>query len=131
VSDMPAIREWLTAQTCPTPAALPNPVQRLAIFGCAKRSWQGHPLSIVCFAFDGGREVHLVTIDRKHLPKPPPEGVPSFATIQGYQTASWTEGNVAMMLIGKVQRTELEKLFHSAPTAQLSSSLPLLASLAE
>jgi hypothetical protein len=131
VSDMPAIREWLTAQTCPAPASLPSPVQRLAIYGCAKRSWQGHPLSIVCFAFDGGREVHLVTIDRKHLPSPPPEGAPSFATVQGYQTASWSEGSVAMMLIGKVQRTELEKLFRTTPAAQISTSSRLLASLAE
>ena len=131
VSDMPAIREWLTAQTCPTPASLPAPVQRLAIFGCAKRSWQGHPLSIVCFALDGGREVHLVTIDRKHVPTAPPEGAPKYGTIEGYQTASWSEGNVAMMLIGKVERKELEKLFQASPAAQFTSSPRLLASLAE
>ena len=129
VNDLPQIREWLASQTCPSPATLPAPVRELTIYGCAKRSWRGQPLSIVCFAFDGGREIHLVTIERRGLPTAPPAGKPAFSNVRGYETASWSEGDVAMMLIGKVQRAELENLFRGAHANLHSRRLPLLASL--
>lgn len=127
VNDLPQIRSWLAAQTCPSPATLPPQVRKLPIFGCAKRSWRGQPLSIVCFDFNDGREVHLVTIDRKNLPDAPPEGAPTFAEMRGYQTASWSEGSVAMMLIGKVDRAELAALFHSTAAHRLPSNRLLAA----
>jgi anti-sigma factor RsiW len=101
-------------------------VQKFSIFGCAKRHWQGRPLSIVCFAFPGGREVHLVTVDRIHIPNPPPERVPAFGKIGDYQTASWSEGELAMMLIGKIDRTELQRLFTqtAAVTPGLRQRIP-------
>jgi hypothetical protein len=119
VSEMPAIRSWLVEQTCPTPADLPAAVQKLRIHGCAKRMWRGQPMSIVCFAFPGDREVHLVTVDRKNLPASPPEGRPEFAMVRGYATAAWSEKDVAMMLVGKVELTELQALFpERSATAQ-------------
>jgi hypothetical protein len=127
VNDLPQIRSWLAAQTCPSPATLPPQVRKLPIFGCAKRSWRGQPLSIVCFDFENGREVHLVTINRENLPDAPPAGAPVFGELRGYQTASWSEGPVAMMLIGKVQRSELEALFHSTAAAMLRSNRALIA----
>ena len=128
VNDLPQIRSWLAEQTCPSPASLPPQVRKLPIFGCAKRAWRGQPLSIVCFDFGNGREVHLVTIDRKNLPAPPPEHAPVFAELRGYETASWSEGSVAMMLIGKVGRSELDALFHSTAAAHLRSKRLLAAS---
>lgn len=126
VSDLPQIRAWLAEQTCPSPATLPPAVRDLKIYGCAKRIWRGQPLSIVCFALEGGREIHLVTIDRKHLPASPPERRPEFAEVRGYQTASWSEGSVAMMLIGKVELAELQKFFGST-AARVWWSNPLIA----
>jgi hypothetical protein len=126
VNDLPNIRAWLAAQTCPSPATLPPAVRKLSIYGCAKRAWRGQPLSIVCFAFDGGREVHLATIDRKHLPDAPPENGPVFGTVRGYQTASWSEGAVSMMLLGKVDRADLEKLFQTTSTVRLGSAMKLI-----
>ena len=129
-SNFPSVRAWLTEQTCPNPATLPPPVQQLQIYGCSKRVWRGQPMSIVCFAFDRGREVHLVTIDRKHLPKSPPERALEFATVREYETASWSEGNLAMMLIGKVRREELESLLQMKTNAYIprQSSPPILLS---
>lgn len=111
VGNMDQIRKWLAAQTCPSPATLPAQVRDLPIYGCAKMNWRGQPMSIVCFNLGGGREVHLVTVSVENLPAPPPEGEPEYATLNGYMTASWIEGDVAMMLIGKVERADLEKLF--------------------
>ncbi len=127
VNDLPQIRAWLAAQTCPSPATLPPQVRKLPIFGCAKRSWRGQPLSIVCFDFKNGREVHLVTMNRGTLPDAPAAGSPIFKEMRGYQTASWSEGAVAMMLVGKVQRSELEALFHSTAAALARSNRALVA----
>jgi hypothetical protein len=127
VNDLPNIRAWLSTQTCPSPASLPPMVRKLPIYGCAKREWRGQPLSIVCFAFAGGREIHLVTIERKHLPDAPPEMRPIFGTAREYQTASWSEGTVSMMLIGKVERAELETLFHLDSVARAGGAILLLA----
>ncbi len=119
VGSMDEIRIWLARQTCPAPATLPVQVQGLPIYGCAKMNWRGQPMSIVCFNLGGGREVHLVTIESQNLPAAPPEGTPEYATINGYMTASWNEGDVAMMLIGKVERADLEKLFVASAKAAL------------
>jgi hypothetical protein len=116
VRELPAVNQWLVAQTCPAPGSLPASVRKLPVFGCSKVLWNNQPMSIVCFDLGGGREVHLVTIERRHLPGSPPDKAasgftgPQFAVINGYETASWSEGAVAMMLIGKVPRAELERL---------------------
>ena len=117
VGDMSEIRRWLASQTCPAPATLPVQVRGLPIYGCAKMNWRGLPMSIVCFDLGGGRKIHLVTIELQHLAAPPPEDIPEYAAINGYMTASWSEGEVAMMLIGKVGREDLEKLFATSAKA--------------
>ncbi len=121
VGNMDEIRKWLAGQTCPAPATLPPQVRGLPIFGCAKMDWHGQPMSIVCFDLGGGREVHLVTVSIENLPDAPPQGDPEYATIKGYMTASWSEGDVAMMLIGKVGQEDLEKLFTA--TAKTTSQI--------
>lgn len=110
VSSMPQIHEWLTQQTCPPPGTLPKPVAGLKIAGCSKMAWGNEPMSIVCFFINGEPKVHLVTVYRRNLPAPPPEGVPVFKNVNGYNTASWSEGERTMMLIGKVDEAELKKL---------------------
>ena len=115
--DIGEIRTWLAGKTCPSPASLPPQVRGLPIFGCSRLDWRGQPISIVCFDLGSGKEVHLVTISRTDIPVEPPIGAPEYAELNGYQTASWSEGDVAMMLIGKVPREDLEKLFKTAIAA--------------
>jgi anti-sigma factor RsiW len=129
VREMPSINQWLVAQTCPAPASLPEPVRKLQIFGCSKVLWNNQPMSIVCFNLGEGKEVHLVTIERRHLPGSPPDKAlknftgPEYASINGYETASWSEGGVAMMLLGKVPRTELEKLLAASAVANTPNAI--------
>jgi hypothetical protein len=110
VSSMPQIKDWLTQQTCPSPGQLPKPVAGLKIAGCSKVLWGNEPMSVVCFFINGQPKVHLVTVSRRNLAAPPPEGVPVFAAVSGYNTASWSEGDRTMMLIGKVNEQELKEL---------------------
>jgi|GEM_PF-461875 len=117
VNSMPEVHQWINAQTCPDPSSLPDEVKGLGIVGCTKMSWKGTPMSIVCFNMKEGCEVHLVTISRRQLLDAPPEGHPKYATLNGYTTASWSEGDSSMMLIGKIEESEMRKLMGEKPTA--------------
>ncbi len=114
------IRDWMVKQTCPRPGTLPAPVNGLKIAACTKMNWRGTPMSIVCFNLGDGREVHLVTISRRGLPVSPPVGVPEYGKMNGYNTASWSEGDAAMMLVGKIEEAELHQLMGEKPTANRS-----------
>lgn len=129
VSTMPQIHEYLKEKTCPLPGTLPASVRQFKILGCRTAMWRGEPMSIVCFAMSGGREIHLVTVSRRNLPASPPEGVPAFASINGYMTASWSEGDRAMMLIGKVNEADLQKLMGVAKSVGLHFPRLLTAAL--
>jgi hypothetical protein len=118
VSDLPEIRKWLASQVCPAPSTLPVQVQQLPIIGCAKRAWRGQMLSVVCFNLKPGRQVHLVTVERKLVPAEPPVDTVLYAEVSGYQTASWSSGAVSMMLAGKVERADLERLFTKPAVAR-------------
>ena len=75
-------------------------------------------LSIVCFSFEPGRENPSGHRQSQESARLRAIGKDSeFAEIGGYQTASWSDGGVAMMLIGKVARTDLEGLFATSPIA--------------
>lgn len=116
-SSMPEVHQWINEQTCPDPNSLPDEVKGLGIVGCTKMSWKGTPMSIVCFNLKDGCEVHLVTISRRQLLDPPPEKHPKYETLNGYTTASWSDGDSSMMLIGKIEESEMRKLMGEKPTA--------------
>ncbi len=119
---LPLVRDWINQQTCPEPGSLPKRLAALGIVGCTKSQWKGIPMSIVCFDAGNDREVHLVTIGRRQLPEAPPENVPVYKSINGYATASWSEGEASMMLIGKLDEKELRKLMGENPAAAADSA---------
>ena len=116
IEDMESIRRWLTEQRAPAPGNLPAALVGLRAHGCSIVHAGKEPVSIVCFSIGGKKEVHLITVSRSHLRSSPPEGSPHFETIDGFTTAAWSEGGIAMMLIGKVEESDLRKLF-AAKTA--------------
>ena len=116
IKDMESIRRWLTEQRAPAPGNLPAALVGLRAHGCSITHAGKEQVSIVCFPIGGKKEVHLVTISRSHLRSSPPEGSPRFETIDGFTTAAWSDGALAMMLIGKVDESDLRNLF-AAKTA--------------
>ncbi len=103
------LQQWLHANGSPVPA-LPAALRRLASAGCKTISWNGHPISIICFHGPGGEMVHLAMVDRAALANPPPEGHPEFATRDGWHMASWSQGDIAMMLVTRAQESQLRSL---------------------
>jgi hypothetical protein len=109
------LQQALRANGSPLASALPTGVERLASLGCKTISWNGHPISIICFHGPGGELVHLAMTARSGLENPPPEGQPVYATRDGWRTAAWSQGDMAMMLITKAPESQLRALLALAP----------------
>ncbi len=104
------LQQWLRAKGSPVAGSLPASLESLAGLGCKMVSWHGHPISIICFHGPGGQNVHLAMIDRSTLDNPPPGAQPIYAVRDGWQTAVWSQGNMAMMLATKAPESQLRTL---------------------
>lgn len=124
VEDMAEIQHWLAEQRAPVPLNLPAAMKGLAPHGCAIVHAGKELMSIVCFGLGDGKEVHLVTISRSHLRSSPPEGSPRFEKIDGFATAAWSDGGLAMMLIGQLDESDLRKLFVAKTTGARVNRFP-------
>jgi hypothetical protein len=109
---------WLQERSCPAPESLPSGLSKLGLFGCSTMKWNGNKMSIVCFKFGAGKEVHLVSIDASNVPDELTE-IPKWDKVAGFTTAQWKEGNTAFMLMAHdVTREELLPLL-AAKTASV------------
>jgi hypothetical protein len=104
------LEQWLRANGSPTVGALPASLERLASLGCKTISWNGRPISIICFHGPGGEMVHLAMTERAGLENAPPTGHPVYGTRDGWQTAAWSQGEMAMMLVTKAPEEQLRAL---------------------
>jgi hypothetical protein len=104
------LQQWLRSNGSPVTGAIPSSLQRLASLGCKVTSWRGHTISIICFHGQDGALVHLAMTDRSALSRPPPEDHPIFKTRDGWNLASWSHGDMAMMLITKAPESQLRTL---------------------
>jgi len=104
------LRQWLRGNGSPGNAGLPASVERLSSVGCKTLYWEGHPISLICFHGPGGEMVHLAMVSRKALANPPPDGAPLYASRDGWHTASWSQGDAAMMLVTKAPESQLHIL---------------------
>jgi hypothetical protein len=120
------LQQWLRSNGSPVASALPASLQRLASLGCKTISWQGHPISIICFHGPGGEMVHLAMTTRSALDNPPPEAHPVYETRAGWNIASWTQGDMAMMLITKAPESQLHTLLGMVPWSLTLLSRPVI-----
>ena len=104
------LQHWLQANGSPTVASLPAAVRRLETLGCKTISWNGNRISLICFHGPGGELVHLAMTDLSGLANPPPQGSPVYGVRDGWQTATWSQGDMAMMLITKAPESQLRSL---------------------
>ncbi len=97
--------DWLRANNAPAAEKLPDNLDKLTSLGCKTFSWNGIPVSVICFLRPDGGLIHLVattaSVDRasKVEPKLVQEG--------DWATATWREGDKVYMLALEGSRDQL------------------------
>lgn len=110
-SERPAeLQDWLHGTRGVGGFALPAGLQRLKGLGCRTWMWNDQPAGLICFSRDGKEVVHLLVISRDAVPRGPSGAAAMFEQVNGWQTASWTQGDQVFVLAGKMERAEMERL---------------------
>jgi hypothetical protein len=102
--DAAQIREFLKSRNAPVDFSFPGGLKSAALVGCVVSSWQGNPVSMICYK--SGRplpagdqsDLWLFVTDLKSVANPPPAGEPIFARVNKASTASWSDGNKIYLL---------------------------------
>jgi hypothetical protein len=81
------------------------------VIGGAKLSWQGHPVSMMCFTGPTNEILFLFVLDRAalhdgHLPADAPAIVP----MRRLNAADWSRGDKIYLLAAPIDEPELRKL---------------------
>jgi len=98
--DVGELLAWLRANNAPTAQKLPDNLDKLSTLGCKTFSWNGIPLSVICFMRPDGGLIHLVTMN---VPVPAPDRAPrqlaKFVQRGDWATATWSQGDRVYMLV--------------------------------
>lgn len=103
-NDVTQIRAYLAQHQAHADYVLPGNLDPASSVGCGVLSWQGKPVTMVCFrtgkplAPGMKSDLFLFVIDRKDLKETPPLNPPAFATVSTLVTASWSEGGKVYLL---------------------------------
>jgi hypothetical protein len=118
-SDPAQIRNYFKAKKTPADYSLPGGLQTATLVGCVASSWQGNPVSMICFK--SGRplppgdqsDLWLFVIERKSVADAPPPGAPVFARVNKAATASWSDGTRTYLLAAVGDNAFLGKYLQS------------------
>jgi hypothetical protein len=94
----PVIQRWLAQKPFLARAEIPAHLQKYPGIGCREVAWRGKRLMLVCFAAQG-EIVHLFVAPRADLPDAPVSSVPLFASVKGWNTATWSQGDIAYLAL--------------------------------
>jgi hypothetical protein len=78
--------------------------------GCQRFVVQGHLVSLICFTLAEGKLVHRFVINQDALLDPPTRSAPEFREIDGWSTASWSDGRMSYMLVTQAGPNALMQL---------------------
>jgi hypothetical protein len=87
----------------------PRQLRGLTSLGCKTFSWEGRPVSIICFLRADGGLVHLVVM---HLPDAAGAGAgarPELVQQEEWATATWREGDQLLMIALEGDRGDLQQ----------------------
>jgi hypothetical protein len=106
------VRSYLAERSAPANYAIPKKMPVEGLLGCAVKSWNNTPASMICFRSGppgGGIDLWLFILDSKSLRDAPVAEKPEFAQINRGATASWTVGDRTYILVGEGDRKFLEQ----------------------
>jgi hypothetical protein len=88
---------WLHANHAPAAQKLPHNLGKFESIGCKTFSWNGIPLSVICFMRPDGGLVHLVTTNATRAITTA-KTKPTLVRQGIWATATWQEGQMVYML---------------------------------
>ncbi|MEM1057651.1 MAG: hypothetical protein AAGK14_00240 [Verrucomicrobiota bacterium] len=100
---------WLARHGAPSGFGLPPAMEGQPSMGCTVFEMDGHPVSLVCFKMDGDL-VHVFGLRRDAVENPPPLDKPVFAQDGDWSMASWSEGDLSLMLTSQVPMSRIRQL---------------------
>jgi len=98
---------WLRTNQAPAAKKLPNDLGKLSSVGCKTFSWNGTPVSVICFVRKNGELIHLVTINARATVDRTRRQETNLVQRGGWATATWREGDRVYMLALKGSRDQL------------------------
>ena len=89
---------WLHSNHAPAAERLPPNLEKLESLGCKRFSWNGVPVSVICFMRPDGGLIHLVTANASPGVDRAVQRGAKFIQQGEWATASWREGDRFYML---------------------------------
>lgn len=109
--DPQVIRNFLRKQGAPADFQLPRGLAQLPVMGGARLSWQGAPVSMVCYKLKDKEIAYLfVTEETASKTEAALSAVPTFGTTKGLQTATWKQGANVFFLAAPLGPEEMRAL---------------------
>lgn len=103
-NDVTQIRAYLAQKQAHADYVLPKKLDPASSVGCGVLSWQGKPVTMVCFrtgkplAAGMKSDLFLFVIGEQDLAEAPRLNPPAFAPVSNLVTASWSEGGKVYVL---------------------------------
>ncbi len=101
---------WLRANNAPAAQKLPDNLEKMSSLGCKTFSWNGIPVSVICFARPDGALIHFVTAHASASARGL-RTAPEFAQRREWATATWREGDMIYMLALEGSPDQLRSYF--------------------
>jgi len=89
---------WLRAHHAPAARSLPQSLDKLQSLGCKTFSWNGIPVSVICFLRPDHAMIHLVMTSAASASNDGRPGKPELIQQRQWSTATWREGDMTCML---------------------------------
>lgn len=89
---------WLRANHAPAAQTLPQELEKLESLGCKTFSWNGTPVSVICFVRPDGGLIHLVMMNTSAESDREVKRQARVVQQGHWATATWREGEMTYML---------------------------------
>lgn len=116
-NNLAEIRGFLARGLAPAAFELPPSLEALPPVGCGVLSWQGEPVSMVCFNGDRLGMVFLFVVPARNLADAPPASL-RLEQVNKLGTASWTRGDQTYVLAAGASLDDIRQLLKAAGAAQ-------------
>ncbi|HSY42960.1 MAG TPA: hypothetical protein VK811_03560 [Candidatus Acidoferrum sp.] len=114
-SDAGKVQAYLAGKQAPADYVLPAGMQKVAMMGCAAKTWQNSKAAMICFRtgkplpHDQIGDLWLFVVDRTAVKDAPDSSAPQFAKVNGLMTATWTQGGKLYLLSTDGDESDIKK----------------------